>query len=253
MAHLKEVVDYCDQRTHREEIADFPGANNGLQFENHGDVTKIGAAVDAGQLPFEMAAERGIDFLIVHHGMLWNPPTGFTGNYRKKLLTLFANNLAVYSSHLPLDCHPQIGNNAILARRLGLKVDGGFVRHEQHDIAVTASTPPHFERDHLRAKLEELFPKTLTCLEFGTERPRKVGILTGSGRSALPELKDRHIDTFITGELRQEHFNMAQEMEVNIYLGGHYATETFGVCALAEDVAHKFGLQWEFIDTGCPL
>lgn len=253
MPQLKEIVEYCDQRTHREEIADFPGANNGLQFENHGEVTKIGAAVDAGLVPFELAAERGVDFLIVHHGMLWTPPTSFTGAYRKKLLTLFANNLAVYSSHLPLDCHPQIGNNAILARKLGLKVDGGFVRHEQHDIAVTAPLPPRQDRASLREKLENLFPSTLTCIEAGPEKPRRVGILTGSGRSAIPELKQRGIDTFITGELRQEHFNQAQEMEVNIYLGGHYATETFGVSALAEDVAQKFGLEWEFIATECPL
>ncbi len=253
MPKLKEIVEYCDQRTHREEITDFPGAENGLQFENHGEVTKIGAAVDAGLVPFELASERGIDFLIVHHGMFWNPPRSFTGVHRKKLLTLFANNLAVYSSHLPLDCHPQLGNNAILARKLGLKTDGGFVRHDKHDIAVTAPMTAHEDRTHLRAKLEELFPKTLTCIETGPERPRRVGILTGSGRSAIPELKERGIDTFITGELRQEHFNQAQEMQINLYLGGHYATETFGVCALAEDVAQKFGLEWEFIDTGCPL
>lgn len=253
MPSLREIVDYCDQRTHREDIADFPGANNGLQFENHGQVTKIGAAVDAGLVPFELAAERGIDFLIVHHGMMWTPPKAWTGVHRKKLLTLLANNLAVYSSHLPLDCHPQIGNNAILARKLGLKVDGGFVRHEGHDIAVTAPYPRHEDRAQLRAKLEELFPKTLISIEAGPERPHRIGILTGSGRSALPELKARGIDTFITGELKQEHFNQAQEMEVNLYLGGHYATETFGVCALAEDVARKFNLEWEFIDTGCPL
>ncbi|GHC08246.1 Nif3-like dinuclear metal center hexameric protein [Cerasicoccus arenae] len=251
MARLKDIVEYCDQRTHREEIADFPGAHNGLQFENHGDVTKIGAAVDAGLVPFTLAAERGIDFLIVHHGMFWNPPTAFTGVHRKKLLTLFANNLAVYGSHLPLDCHPQIGNNAILARKLGLNVDGGFVRYEKHDIAVTA--PAIEDRAHLRERLKGLFPETLICIEAGPQNTKRIGILTGSGRSAIPELRERGIDTFITGELKQEHFNIAQELEINLYLGGHYATETFGVCALAEDVADKFNLQWEFIDTGCPL
>ncbi|WP_269538948.1 Nif3-like dinuclear metal center hexameric protein [Cerasicoccus fimbriatus] len=252
MARLKDIVEYCDQRTHREEIKDFPGAMNGLQFENHGDVGKVGAAVDAGLIPFEMAADKGIDFLIVHHGMFWNKPAPIVGQLRKKLLVLLANNIAVYSSHLPLDCHPQIGNNAILARKLGLKVDGGFVRYEGHDIAVTApATDGH--RDHLKDKLQKLFPDTLTCIEAGPANIRRVGILTGSGRSAIPELKSRGIDTFITGELKQEHFNIAQEEEINLYLGGHYATETFGVSALAADVAEKFSLDWEFIDTGCPL
>ncbi|WP_309399217.1 Nif3-like dinuclear metal center hexameric protein [Cerasicoccus maritimus] len=251
MPRLKDIVEYCDQRTHRKEIKDFPGSLNGLQFENHGDVTKIGAAVDAGLIPFEKAADLGIDFLIVHHGMFWNKPAPFVGQLRKKLLVLLANNIAVYSSHLPLDCHPQIGNNAILARKLGLKVDGGFVRYEGHDIAVTA--PAHGSRDQLKTKLQQLFPDTLNCIEAGPSNIRRVGILTGSGRSAIPELKERGIDTFITGELKQEHFNIAQEEEVNIYLGGHYRTETFGVCALAEEVAEKFSLDWEFIETGCPL
>lgn len=253
MSRLREIVDYCNQRTHCAEIKDFPGANNGLQFENHGEVTKIGAAVDAGLVPFNLAAEKGIDFLIVHHGMFWSPPQSYTGVFRQKLMLLLANNIAVYSSHLPLDCHPQIGNNALLARKLGLKVDGGFVAYEGRDIAVTASLPPGDQRRQLREKLQALFPNTLTCIEGGPQKIHRVGILTGSGRSALPELKSRGIDTFITGELRQEHFNWAQEQEINLYLGGHYATETFGVCALAEDVARKFGLEWEFVDTGCPL
>ncbi|MEO0795876.1 MAG: Nif3-like dinuclear metal center hexameric protein [Verrucomicrobiota bacterium] len=252
MARLTDVVDFCNQRTHIDRVKDFPPAHNGLQFENHGDVNKIGAAVDAGLVPFELAGKAGVDFLIVHHGMFWNPVNSFTGAWRKKLLTLFASNLAVYSSHLPLDCHPQIGNNAILARKLGIKVDGGFVNYEGNDIAVTGPSPIR-HREELRNRLAELFPETLIAIEEGPAQIKRIGILTGSGRSAIPELRANHIDTFITGELKQEHFNIAQEEGLNIYLGGHYATETFGVCALAEEVAHKFHLEWEFIGTDCPL
>ncbi|MGE9295213.1 MAG: Nif3-like dinuclear metal center hexameric protein [Puniceicoccales bacterium] len=251
MAKLSDIVKFCDERTRIHSVKDFPPAHNGLQIENNGTVTKIGAAVDAGLVPFEKAAAAGIDFLIVHHGVFWNPPVPITEHRYRKIKTAFDHNLAVYGSHLPLDCHPEIGNNAILAKKLGLEVDGGFVHYEGNDIAVTA--PATGDRAQLRAKLEELFPTSLTAIEEGPAEIKRIGILTGSGRSAIPELRANGIDTFITGELKQEHFNIAQEEGFNIYLGGHYATETFGVCALAEKVAAKFKLEWEFVSTMCPL
>jgi len=251
MAQLSDIVKYCDERTRIDRVTDFPPAHNGLQIENNGVVTKIGAAVDAGLIPFQLAAAARIDFLIVHHGLFWNAPIPVTEHRYRKLKTALENNLAVYGSHLPLDCHPEIGNNAILARKLGLEVDGGFVRYEGTDIAVTA--PAKLNRAQLRTQLAELFPTTLIAIEEGPETINRVGILTGSGRSAIPELRANGIDAFITGELKQEHFNIAQEEGLNLYLGGHYATETFGVCALAEKVAQQFGLEWEFVPTACPL
>lgn len=251
MARLKDIVEYCDERTKRKEVPDFDGAHNGLQFENHGEVTRIGAAVDANLPTFELAARAGVNFLIAHHGMFWNPPVPLTGPNRRKLLTLMAGDIAVYGAHLPLDCHPQIGNNAILARKLGLKTDRTFCPHQGVDIAVSA--PAHGTRRELRERLQELFPGTLIAIEGGPDKPRRVGVLTGSGGSVMPLLKAEGIDTYITGEVKQEHFTVAMENEINLYLGGHYATEVFGVQALAEDVARKFDLEWEFLDTGCPL
>lgn len=251
MADLKAIVAFCNEQVNLAQVADFEGACNGLQFENNGTVTKIGAAVDAGLVPFRLAAERGVDFLIVHHGMFWNPPRPFTGSNREKLRILFDANLAVYGSHLPLDAHPQLGNNALLARELGLEVLGTFLPYQGVDIAVKAAAPG--DRTELKGRLQKLFPQTLIAIEEGPQQPSAVGILTGSGRSAVPHLAAQGIDTFITGELKQEHFNMAQEMGLNIYLGGHYATEVFGVRALAAQVAAKFGLPWEFIATKCPL
>ena len=115
MPSLQEIVAFCDQRTRRAEITDFDGAYNGLQLENDGTVSKIGAAVDAGTLPFQAAIEQGIDFLICHHGLYWTPPIPLTGSNHQKIKLALDNNLAVYGSHLPLDCHPEIGNNALLA------------------------------------------------------------------------------------------------------------------------------------------
>ena len=251
MPKLNEVVTFCDQASRRAEITDFPGAWNGLQFANQGTVNKIGAAVDAGLHPFRQAAALAIDFLIVHHGLFWGDQQPITENTYEKFAVLYKCNCAVYSSHLPLDCHPELGNNAILARKLGLSADAWFLEHEGNPIAALAKSS--YTRDELKGRLKALFPDTFTAIEFGSTQPDRVAILTGSGRSALTELKQQDCDTLITGELRQQHFNYAQEHKLNLYPCGHYATETFGVKALAQLTAEHFGLDWEFIDTGCPL
>lgn len=251
MTKLEDIVEYCDTRVKRLEIIDFSGAKNGLQVANSGQVHKIGAAVDAGRVPFELAAETGVDFLIVHHGMFWNPPIPVTGVAYAKLHYLFDKDMALYGAHLPLDCHPEIGNNAILAQKLGLQVTDWFLPYEGNMMGAVIDQPP--ARSAIRAGMEKLFPNTLTAIEFGPEQPKRAGILTGSGQSAISQLTASGIDTFITGELKQEHFNIAQENGFNLYLGGHYATEVFGVQALAEEVAQKFDLPWEFIQTDCPL
>ena len=249
--HLSDLVAFCDTRTHRAEVQDFPGAENGLQIENSGVVTKIAAAVDAGEEPLRLAKEAGADFLIVHHGLFWTPPVPIIGRHYRKIKAALDHNIAVYGSHLPLDAHPEIGNNALLAKALGLESSAFFLPHEGVPIALAANAS--FDRATLRERLGELFPKGITALEFGSDHPEKIAILTGSGRSALPHLREQGIDTLITGELRQEHFNLAQEERFNIYLCGHYATEVFGVRALAEEAANLFGLPWVFLDTGCPL
>jgi len=251
MADLAKVVQFCDERTHRKQIKDYPGAYNGLQLENNGKVSKIGAAVDAGQLPFEQAIAADIDFLIVHHGMYWNAMLPLTGRKLHKVRTCLDGNLAVYSSHLPLDAHAEIGNNAMIARKLGLTVTGTFCAFE--GTAIAAIVENTLNRKTLKERLHTLFPASFTAIEYGSAQPHRVAILSGSGRSALAEMQDLGIDTLITGELRQEHFNLAQEQGFNLYPCGHYATEVFGVQALAAAAAAQFNLPWQFIATGCPL
>lgn len=252
MALLQEIVAFCDHRTRRADVRDFEGAHNGLQIENDGTVGKIGAAVDAGQLPFESAIAAGIDFLICHHGLFWSPPIPIAGVHYKKLKTALDGNLAVYGAHLPLDCHPEIGNNALLAKALGLKKIDSFLNYEGNDMA-TVTQGPKGGRDELSQKLKILFPNTYQGIEYGSKDPKRIGILSGSGQSAVPHLLKNGIDTLITGELRQHHFNMAQELGLNLYPCGHYATEIFGVKALAAEVAAEFQIPWLFIEQPCPL
>ncbi len=250
MASLQQLVDYCDRRTRRSSFKDYPGAVNGLQVANDGRVTRIGAAVDAGQMPFERAVERGVDFLIVHHGLFWGGVQPLTGPVYGRFAALVRGNCAVYSSHLPLDAHEEIGNNVLIARQLGLKPRRQFLPHENELIGWIA--PNKFKRSQLIARLEELYPRVVS-IECGAAVPKLVAFCSGSGNGAVPHLLAAGVDTLITGELREEWFNFAQEHRLNLLCCGHYATETHGVKALAAELAKKFRLPWEFIETDNPL
>jgi dinuclear metal center YbgI/SA1388 family protein len=250
MATLQELVTYCDERTRRSAFKDAPGAFNGLQVANDGRVSKIGAAVDAGVVPFQKAVEAGVDFLIVHHGMYWDMPRPLTGPVYDRVATLVRGNCALYSNHLPLDAHPELGNNALLARQLGLEATRPFLVRDGESIGWIAS---HGEtRAQLRVRLEKLYGRVI-AIEYGSEKPGALAFCSGSGNSAVPELTRENVDTLVTGELREEWFNTAQEQKLNLYLCGHYATEVHGVKALAAELAAKFGLPWEFIVTDNPL
>jgi dinuclear metal center YbgI/SA1388 family protein len=249
-ATLDALVAYCDQRTRRTAFKDAPGAFNGLQIANTGRVRKIGAAVDSGVVPFQQAVAAGVDFLIVHHGMYWDMPQPITGNVYERVATLLRGDCALYSNHLPLDGHPVIGNNALLAKQLGLKRSRGFLERDGEAVGCISDTK--IPRATLRAKLEKLYPRVI-AVECGSTNPRGVAFCSGSGNSAVPQLLSSGVDTLVTGELREEWFNRAQEEKLNLYLCGHYATEVHAVKALAAELAKKFKLPWEFIATDNPL
>src|SRR5436190_7907342 len=171
MAQLDDLVRYCDQRTRRTAFKDAPGAFNGLQVANNGRVTKIGAAVDAGAVPFQQAVAAGVDFLIVHHGMYWDMPRPLTGPVYDRVATLVRGNCALYSNHLPLDGHPEIGNNALLAKQLGLRPSRPFLVRDGEAIGCIADAK--LSRAALRAKLEKLYSRVI-AIECGTANPRAI-------------------------------------------------------------------------------
>ena len=249
-ADLETLVKYCDRRTRRTAFKDAPGAFNGLQVANSGRVTRIGAAVDVGVVPFQQAVAAGVDFLIVHHGLYWDMPRPLVGSAYERVATLVQGNCALYSNHLPLDGHPEIGNNALLARQLGLKPKRPFLVRDGEAIGCIA--PLRQSRAALRARLERHYRRVI-AIEYGSESPRAVAFCSGSGNSAVPELGPAGVDTLVTGELREEWFTRAQEEKLNLYLCGHYATEVHAVQALAAELARKFRLPWQFIATDNPL
>jgi len=249
-AQLQDLVDYCDARTRRSAYKDAPGAFNGLQLANDGSVTRLGAAVDGGVATFRKAVDAGVDFLIVHHGMYWDMPRPLTGTTYERVATLMRGNCALYSNHLPLDGHPEIGNNALLAKQLGLSPSRPFMIREGEPIGWIARGPE--SRELLRKQLSGFYPR-MTAIEFGGQAPREIAFCSGSGNSAIPELAAAGVDTLVTGELREEWYTYAQENRLNLYLCGHYATEVHGVRALAAEVSAKFQLPWLFIDSDNPL
>jgi dinuclear metal center YbgI/SA1388 family protein len=242
MAELEELVRYCDKRTRRSAFKDAPGAFNGLQVANRGRVRKIGAAVDSGVVPFQKAIAAGVDFLIVHHGMYWDMPRPLVGAVYDRVATLIQGDCALYSNHLPLDGHPEIGNNALLAKQLGLVPSKPFLVRDGESIGCIAAS--RLDRATLRSRLERAYSRVVAIA---------CGSRSGSGNSAVPELTPAGVDTLVTGELREEWFNRAQEEKLNLYLCGHYATEVHAVKALAAELAKKFKLPWEFIATDNPL
>jgi dinuclear metal center YbgI/SA1388 family protein len=248
MTSLPEIVNYTNDFLHIREIGDWDNALNGLQIENSGGVTKIGAAVDASTRVLKAAAKQNVDLLIVHHGLFWSGLQPVTGVLRRQLELAFENNIALYSAHLPLDLHPQVGNNAQLAAALGLKSDQPFFEEKGQLIGVKARVS--LPRDELDRKLQKALNGPVKAFMFGPKRAGTIGIITGGAGSEIYRVAQERIDTFVTGEAPHWAAVAADELGMNLLLGGHYATEVFGVKALAAHLSKRFKIPWAFID--CP-
>jgi len=246
MPTLSELVEYTDDYLRIEEIDDWPNALNGLQIENSGKVTKIGAAVDVSKRVLTAAAKKNVDLLIVHHGLFWPGLQSVTGALRRQLKIAFENDIAVYSAHVPLDVHPKIGNNAQLASALGLKSTKRFLKEKGESLGVKAKAS--VSQSVLIRKLRNVLRSPVKAFNFGPREPRRVGIITGAAGSEIYRVAEAKIDTFITGEAPHWAAVAAEELGMNLLLGGHYATETFGVKALAAHLSERFNLPWEFLD-----
>jgi len=248
MASLSEIVSYTDRFLRIREVGDWDNALNGLQIENSGRVTRIGAAVDVSTRVLTGAAKRDIDFLIVHHGLFWPGLQPVRGTLHRQLRIAFENDVALYSAHLPLDIHPRVGNNAQIVAALGLKFAQPFLEEKGQPVGlkIRASLP----RIELVRKLENALNGPVKVFGFGRKQTRAIGIVTGAAGSEIYRVADEKIDTFITGEAPHWAAVAAEEVGVNLLLGGHYATEVFGVKALAAHLSKRFSVPWEFID--CP-
>ena len=247
-AGLADVVRYCNESLRISEIADYPNALNGLQIENAGRVTRIGAAVDASLRSIDVAIEHSVDLLVVHHGIFWPGLRPIAGAQRELLRKAFAHNVALYSAHIPLDVHPELGNNAQLVR--ALRIDGSSAFFEWKNVLLGQRADVEILREDLVDRLEKLLGCDVKVVGGGPANIRALGVITGGAGGEILEVAALGLDTFVTGEAPHWAAVVAHDLKMNLIVAGHYATETFGVRALAANLSEKFGVPHEFID--CP-
>ena len=245
-ASLAEIVRYCDRILRTDHIKDYDGAVNGLQVENRGTVRRMAAMVDASLPTIRAVIKRRADLLLVHHGLFWSTRHPWTGRNYELLRLLMENDLAVYSSHLPLDMHPKIGNNAQLCAALGLKNLRPFFFDREQYLGFQSKT--RISRAQLTERLLRATKNKPIVLPGGPATCERIGVVTGGAGSELQRAVKEGVDTFITGEGPHWTFALAEELGINVLYGGHYATETFGVKALAAHLSRKFKVPWEFVD-----
>ena len=245
---LAEVVDYLDHYLRIAEFPDSANALNGLQVENSGTVTGIVAAVDASQQTIDaaVASTTRSTLLLVHHGLFWDGNQPFTGRRYRRVKALFDHDAALYSAHIPLDAHPEVGNNAVLADMMGILDPVPFT--DYRGVPFGAAGHLIMPRDRLVGLLEQKLGTRAHLIAGGPDTTTRVGVITGAGGSAIKDAIDAGLDTFITGEVAHHAAFDALEGGINLIHAGHYATETVGVKALAEHLAERFGVPWEFQD-----
>lgn len=248
MPALSDLVHAANDWLSLDSIPDYPGALNGLQLENSGKVTKIAAAVDACLPVIEEACASGVDLLVVHHGLFWQGAQPIRGGLYRKLKLAMDHDLAIYSAHLPLDLHPELGNNALLCEALGLgaaPVPFFPWKGRETGIRVTVTIP----REELLRKVAVATGATPHLCPGGPDLVKEIGIITGGAGSQIHDLAATGIDTFLTGEGPHWSYTAAEELGLNLIYAGHYATETFGVKALAARWGGEFpGVTTTFID-----
>ncbi|MCD6051520.1 MAG: ybgI [Verrucomicrobia bacterium] len=243
---LLKLAAYCDQLLDTANVEDYPGAVNGLQVENTGRVTKIASAVDGSLATVRKAIAAKANLLIVHHGLFWSPSHPWTGKRYELLRLLLEHDVAVYSSHLPLDLHPKLGNNAQLCAALGLKKTEPFFFEKKRYLGLKSVTK--IDREELDQRVQKAVGGKTTMLACGPEICRNIGVVTGGAGAEIKKAAQEGVDTFITGEGPHWTFPLAEELGVNVIYGGHYATETFGVKALSAHLAKKYGVPCVFLD-----
>jgi dinuclear metal center YbgI/SA1388 family protein len=243
---LDKLVSFLDSELF---LADFPEdeSANGLQVEGRSPVRKVGLGVDACEYVFRQAAKKKIDFLLVHHGLIWGGLKSIRGVMRKRIKDLLDSGTSLYACHLPLDWHPEYGNNARLLKLLSLTKKGEFGRYHGKTISYWGSSSRALSLEEFAAGIDKKLGTRSTVVNFG-RKVRNVGVVSGGGWFAINEAEKYGIDTFLTGEPSHSAYTLAEEMKVNLIFAGHYATETLGVKAVGATLKKRFGLEVEFID-----
>jgi dinuclear metal center YbgI/SA1388 family protein len=247
MARRDEILEFAAELLELESFRDY--GPQGLQVAGAEDVSKIVCAVSSSLELFEHAASAGAQLVLVHHGLLWdNEPRVIDARVRRRLQALFDADLTLAGYHLALDAHPEIGNNALLARELGVEVDGQFA-----GIGVGGRVPTPEPVESFLARVRERIAPQPLVFQAGPAEIGRVAIVSGGGGRHLAEAAAEAYDLFLTGEPEEPSLHLARELGITFVAAGHYATERLGVQALAARLSERFGLEWEFVELPNPV
>jgi dinuclear metal center YbgI/SA1388 family protein len=246
MAKLEQVLQFLTDTLETPDFPDYPNALNGLQVSGPEEVSRVATAVDASEVTINAAVTGGFQLLVVHHGLFWDGVGPLTGPRFRKVAALVRGGVGLYSVHLPLDAHPEVGNCAILARSVGVSPAGRFGMYKEVPVGWwgVAEVP----RGDLQEKVGLAVGGEARLVPGGPEVTGRVGVVTGGGSGFLADAASFGLDTLITGEAPHHAYHEAMEMGINLILGGHYATETFGVKAIGDRLVEEFGVFAEFLE-----
>ncbi len=249
---LKQLCDFCDDYLRVDDFDDF--CPNGLQVESTDEVNHIVAGVTASLDLIEAAVAAKADTILVHHGYFWKgealPLTGFKG---RRIRALIKNDINLLAFHLPLDAHPQVGNNTQLARVMGWDVKDSFGSVGLHDIVLSGELESAMTLDELSTSIAERLDTQPLAISAGDGTIQSIAWCTGAAQSYIDQAAERGIDAFISGEVSEQTFHYAKEAGIHYIAAGHHATERYGVQALAALIAERFGVQQQFIDIPNPV
>jgi dinuclear metal center YbgI/SA1388 family protein len=246
MANRDEIVRFLDERLEIRKVQDR--SSNGLQVAGRAEVQKLAVATDAAMATYERAAAEGCDMLLVHHGLIWGGIQYVTHRNHRHLKFLLERDLNLYAAHLPLDLHPEIGNNALLAKGLGLAAARPFGDYHGERIGISGELARPLTAPEIADRLATLVGGAPKILPFGPASNRTVAVVSGAGGSTFTEAAEAGVDCFVTGEASHQIFHEAREGGVNVVLLGHYLSETIGVRALGGEASARFGVPAIFID-----
>ncbi len=251
-ALLQEIINYTHTLLMPERYRDY--CPNGLQVEGKPLVQRIVSGVTASQALLDAAIEQGADLVLVHHGYFWKGEAEtITGMKKQRLKTLLLHDLNLLAYHLPLDGHPELGNNAQLAARLGLQISGGLEADNPLSIGLVGRLPQPMPAEAFAEQVAQVLGREVLHIAGGPRMIETIGWCTGGAQGYIDKAAALGLDAYLSGEISEPTVHSARELGIHYFSAGHHATERYGVQALGEHLAERFGLEHQFIDIHNPV
>lgn len=251
MASLKEISEYINTFLQIDRFKDY--CPNGLQVEGRSEVHSVVTGVTASQALIDMACEKNADAILVHHGYFWkNEDARIVGIKRKRIAALLKNNISLLAYHLPLDAHPEVGNNVQLGRVLNIQLDGELRGRDNKVCGSFGHLKTPMKAESFKSQLDTTLKRSSMHIQAGASNITTIGWCTGAGQGFIDAAAKLNLDAYLSGEISEATTHLAREAGIHYFAAGHHATERYGVQALAAHLSKQFGIDHEFIDVDNP-